>query len=110
MKNVGTHIVLTHALQKLSVISGSILLGTYWEFLRLAIDEAKEVILLGYSGNDNHLNRLIAQRAAEKPIRVVEWLGAGAAAMREPFWRSQLGGDNVTLIQKEDVLLFTDWE
>lgn len=110
LKNVGNHIVLTHALQKPGVISASPLLETYWEFLRLAIDEASEVILLGYSGNDNHLNRLIAQRAAEKPIRVVEWLGAGTATIREPFWRTQLGGNNVNLVQKEDVLLFSDWE
>ena len=107
--NVGQHIVLTHAQQKPSVISGSALLETYWEFLRLAIDEASEVLVLGYSGNDNHLNRLIAQRAAEKPIRVIEWLGAGTAAIREPFWKTQLGGNNVTLVQKENVLLFTDW-
>ncbi|WP_145916912.1 hypothetical protein [Erythrobacter sp. QSSC1-22B] len=109
LKGVGTHVVLTHAMQKPSVISASRLLETYWEFLRLAIDEASEVVLLGYSGNDNHLNRLIAQRAADKPIRVVEWLGAGAATLREPFWKTQLGGNNVTLVQKEDVLLFTDW-
>lgn len=107
--NVGNHVVLTHALQKPNVISGSELLQTYWEFLRLAIDEAAEVILLGYSGNDNHLNRLVAQRAADKPIRVVEWLGAGAATIREPFWRTQLGGNNVTLVQKENVLDFVDW-
>jgi len=107
--NVGTHIVLTHAQQKPAVIRASRLLETYWEFLRLALDEVAEVILLGYSGNDNHLNRLIAQRAASKPIRVVEWLGAGSATIREPFWRTQLGGDNVNLVQKEDVLLFDDW-
>lgn len=108
--NVGNHIVLTHALQKPSVIGASALLETYWEFLRLAIDEAAEVILLGYSGNDNHLNRLVAQRAADKPIRVVEWLGAGRADIREPFWRTQLGGNNVELVQKENILLFSDWE
>lgn len=107
--NVGAHIVLTHASQKSRVIAASEILDTYWEFLRLALDEAREVILFGYSGNDIHLNQMIAQRAAEKPIRVVEWLGAGKAEIREPFWRGQLGGQNVELVQKEHVLNFADW-
>jgi len=110
LANVGNHIVLTHAFQKLSVISSSTLLETYWEFLRLALDEAGAVVILGYSGNDIHLNRLIAQRAADKPIRVVEWLGAGPASIREPFWQKQLGGINVQLTQKENLLNFTEWD
>lgn len=108
LKNIGQHIVLTHVQHKMSIIQGSHILDTYWEFLKLALDRSQEVVIFGYSGNDIHLNRLIAQGRSDKPVRVVEWLGAGKQENRMKFWADQLGGA-ISLIQKEDVLTFRDW-
>lgn len=60
-KRVGKHIVLTHFKHKPKIIETSDILSIYWEFLEMAIDESEEVLMLGYSGNDAHLNRLISQ-------------------------------------------------
>lgn len=108
LKNVGKHVVLTHAAHKQAIINASEVLKTYWEFLKIALQESTEIVLFGYSGNDIHLNQLIAQRRGEKTVKVVEWLGAGYADVREPFWKDQLGGE-ADVILKEDVLDFEDW-
>ena len=108
LKNVGQHIVLTHVQHKMSIIQGSHILDTYWEFLNLALEKSQEIVFFGYSGNDAHLNRLVAQGRGQKPVRVVEWLGAGKRENRIRFWTGQLGGE-VDLVQKEDVLTFRDW-
>lgn len=107
-KRSGRHIVLTHFQHKPKIIQSSEILRIYWEFLGLAIKECPEICLFGYSGNDRHLNRLIAQARGEKTVRVVEWLGAGSSELREPFWSDQLGGA-VELVLLEDVLTFRDW-
>ncbi|MEH6476269.1 MAG: SIR2 family protein [Sneathiella sp.] len=107
-KNVGRHIVLTHFTHKPKIIDHSELLSIYWEFLAMAVEESSEVVMFGYSGNDLHLNRLIAQLRGTKPIRVVDWLGAGNRTTRQKFWNEQFGVD-VDLHLLEDVLTFKDW-
>ena len=109
LKNVGRHIVLTHFKHKPKIIETSEILSTYWEFLDLAIDESDGIVLFGYSGNDLHLNRLIAQQRSQKHVLVVEWLGAGNKALRGRFWAEQLGGA-VELKLLEDVLTFSEWD
>lgn len=108
LKHVGRHIVLTHVAHKRAIIEASEILQTYWQFLRRALDESGEIILFGYSGNDAHLNQLIAQKRSNKTVKVVEWLGAGYEDVRGPFWEAQLGGP-VNLVLKEDILTFTAW-
>lgn len=108
LKNIGQHIVLTHVQHKINIIEKSHILDTYWEFLNLALDHSDAIIFFGYSGNDTHLNRLVAQGRGSRLVRVVEWLGAGRRENRQAFWTAQLGGA-VDLIQKEDVLTFNDW-
>lgn len=108
LKSVGRHIVLTHVAHKRSIIAASEILMTYWQFLKRALDECGEIVLFGYSGNDTHLNQMIAQKRANKLVRVVEWLGAGYEDVRKPFWEAQLGGV-VDLLLREDVLAFNDW-
>lgn len=108
LKNLGRHLVLTHHIHKLNKIQSSPILQTYWEFLERAFEESDEIILFGYSGNDLHLNRQVAQQRVSKSVRVVEWLGAGTKAFRKKFWADQLGGE-VALNLMEDVLSFTDW-
>jgi hypothetical protein len=102
------HLVLAHTEHKESTIASSIILSTYWEFLGRAIDESAEVTLFGYSGHDTHLNKLLAQRASKKVVRVVEWIGSGLPDLRFSFWKSQIGRVD-SHVQLESILEFHDW-
>jgi hypothetical protein len=104
----GRHLVLTHFTHKPRTIAASEILSIYWEFLQMALDESERIVIFGYSGNDTHLNRIISQTRTNKEIIVVDWLGSGSAAVRQPFWSDQLGGD-VQLRLLEDVFTFADW-
>jgi len=85
------HIVLTHIKRKPSVIAASRVLSAYWDYLGFALSESDEIILFGYSGLDTHLNVLLRPYLGHKPLRVIEWSGAGTQGEREQFWRSALG-------------------
>src|SRR5699024_11067187 len=100
-------IVLTHFRHKIMVISSSKLLLTYWQLLTEAFDESEEIILFGYSGVDEHLNDLI-KAISKKPVKVVEWAGAGDQEDRNSHWSSALGR-NVYLVQCDSILNFHDW-
>ena len=105
------HIVLTHVKHKQSVIAGSRVLSTYWDYLRFALSEVEEVLLFGYSGLDNHLNVLLRPYLKTIPARVVEWNGtdnnAGFGA-RQAYWNHTLGG-NVTLRHFDNITEFREW-
>ena len=105
---ISSHIVLTHYEHKPAVISSSKLLLSYWHLLSKAIGESEELILIGYSGLDAHLNSLI-KTVPSMPIRIVEWVGAGEEEVRHAFWRRKLGRD-IELHQFENILDFSDWE
>jgi hypothetical protein len=109
-KNISSqHIVLTHISRKPAVIAASHMLLTYWEYLQLALLEAKEVILLGYSGLDQHLNSVIRPYSKNsKPLRVIEWIGAGSQRERETYWRTKFG-ENVVVTQFCNITQFNDW-
>ena len=104
------HIVLTNVKYKTSVIMASPLLLHYWKMFERALDEAQRITLFGYSGFDEHLNRKISVSVSEKvkPIRVIEYAGAGTDAERESFWRMKVG--EVDLRRCNNILKFTDWE
>ena len=112
----GSHLVLTHFKHKRAVIDRSIVLSTYWDTLAEAIQESDEVLLIGCSGLDEHLNRLI-KSAAQTRIRVVEWSGSDdqpqLRVVREGFWRDRLirssSKPEFELIQLPSILTFTDW-
>jgi len=108
---IGPHIVLTHIKHKLSVISSSEVLSTYWDYLDFALSESEEIIVFGCSGEDKHLNQKLKlySRNPEKTTLVVEWRGAGEDADRDRYWKSKLG-DRVELLQLDNILDFTDWE
>ncbi len=108
LRSVGRHIVLTHAKNKPAIIDNSLILRSYWEFLERALTESKEFLIFGYSGNDPHLNRLIAQKRDDKRVRVVEWIGAGPEAERQDYWARQLG-NSIELSLLENPLSFHDW-
>jgi len=107
-KKVGEHIVLTHVKHKPEVIASSYILRTYWNYLRFSLSEVEEVILFGYSGEDNHLNELIRPYLSNKTVRIVEWSDAGKKENREEYWKEKLGSD-FTLVQLENITEFTDW-
>lgn len=116
MSGIGRHIVLTHFKHKPSVIDRSAVLKAYWEALAAALQESGEVLLIGCSGDDEHLNRLI-KSAAQTRIRVVEWSGPDDEPWphhsRERFWREKLirtsSAPDLELIQLPNILTFTDW-
>lgn len=110
--SVGTdqgHIVLTHVSQKPAVIASSGLLRAYWERLDIAMDESNEILLVGYSGADEHLNKLLAAKSSKLHFRVIEWDGAGVFEARSQFWGDKMNSDTVQLVQMPDILEFTNW-
>ncbi|WP_455915937.1 hypothetical protein [Pantoea agglomerans] len=102
------HIVLTHIRRKPSVIAASSVLSTYWEYLQFALHESEEIILFGYSGLDTHLNMLVRPYLTTKPLRVVEWSGAGEQNARETYWQNLLGR-TVTVTRLDNITDFIDW-
>lgn len=102
------HIVLTHVKHKPSVIAASNALSTYWDYLKFTLSEAKEIILFGYSGLDNHLNLILRPYLNSKPLRVVEWSGAGEQVERETYWRATLG-QSVSVVRLDNITAFTQW-
>lgn len=107
---MSSHIVLTHVKHKPAVISASELLAVYWSVLLEAFQEAEEIVLVGYSGLDIHLNRVIKTSAPEIPVRIVEWEGAGAFGPQLTFWHNVLARNKIELVQLSSILSFTDWE
>lgn len=104
---VSSHIVLTHFKHKSTVISASVVLFNYWRKLVEALSESEEILLIGYSGADTHLNHLI-RGASDLPIRIVEWEGAGGQTERMTYW-SDLFSREVTLERKTNILEFQEW-
>lgn len=103
------HIVLTHIPHKLSVISASEILSTYWSYLIFSLSEVNEIILFGYSGCDTHLNKILKVHARSKNKKIIEWDGDGQTIQeRQEFWDSELGA-NVTLQRMPDITQFTSW-
>jgi hypothetical protein len=103
------HIVLTNIKHKMSVIESSEVLSSYWAAFGGALAESEEVILIGYAGEDEHLNQRVKSSFSGKPTRVVEWIGAGPEDEREAYWKEKLGAQT-ELIQLDNILEFTDWK
>ncbi|HFK9523309.1 TPA: hypothetical protein ACG0T3_001924 [Citrobacter farmeri] len=102
------HIVLTHIKRKPSVIAASSVLSTYWDYLQFSLSESEEILLFGYSGLDTHLNMLIRPYLASKPLKVIEWNGAGEQEARETYWRN-LMGHPVTVLRLDNITEFINW-
>ncbi|MGQ3892175.1 hypothetical protein [Legionella sp. CNM-4043-24] len=106
---VGKHLVLTHVKHKPMVISSSILLSTYWNYLAKAISESEEIMLFGYSGLDPHLNELLSG-FPDLPFKVVEHANGKIQSDREKFWKDKLQTHKIQVILRQSVLKFNDWE
>lgn len=107
-ERIGRHIVLTHVKHKPEVIAASDVLSAYWGYLRFSLSEVEEIILFGYSGQDEHLNDLVKPYAKKTKVQVVEWSGSGTKSARESFWKNILG-DNISLFHLDNILEFRDW-
>lgn len=108
---VSSHIVLTHVRHKPTVIAGSAVLRAYWRRLQEALSESEELLVVGYSGTDNHLNELI-KRAKIGRIRVVEWKcsdGNTAHIERKRKWSKWLGQCD-QLHHLDNILEFKEWQ
>ena len=115
------HIVLANRTDKKSIIRRSEILSDYWDTrLPKCIGDASQIILFGYSGQDDHLNDLIKTACEETPIVVVEWSGTvhqprgGSDVIEETeptaqeYWDAIFDRE-VTLKQLDNILEFTDW-
>jgi len=95
--NPSEHIVLTHVAHKRAVISASPILTVYWHYLHRALQEATQIVVVGYSGFDTHLNELIAMYGAYKHIRVIEWAGNHNHQLRLLQWQTAFKTTNIQL-------------
>ena len=103
--NRRSHVVLTSGTMKPSVIAASKVLRMYWDHLPIAIEEADEIVIFGYSGADDHLNKVIKTERGDKPVRIIE---RPHDEDRNAYWVSKLGS-NITIHEFDNVLEFTDW-
>ena len=115
--NSAKHIILSDGQLKSHLINRSKVLKMYWDMFNKAIDEANEVIVIGYGGGDDHINRALAK--CGKPIRIVEWDDpAVTRPAAEKLWDDRLengtrvleGSEKFTLIREESILEFSDWK
>jgi hypothetical protein len=104
------NLVLSHGSMKPMVIENSEILKTYWRVLDEAIEESEELILFGYSGSDEHLNRRIATKHDNKPVLVVEWENDGETDVdRKSYWEEKISNKNIFLIRRKNILDFGVW-
>lgn len=107
--NESSHIVLTHVKHKPLVIEGSAILSSYWDRFHEALAESGKIFIVGYSGEDTHLNQSIADRANDRPVFIVEWEGSGEPHARRRHWCQILRTAAVQVIALPNILEYTGW-
>lgn len=115
--NSAHHIILSDGSLKKYLIERSPVLSLYWDMLDKALEEASEIIVFGYGGGDDHLNKAIKDSGL--PVRIVEYNDPKATDQeRETYWAEKLsknGGviegeeKQVTLVRLDSILDFSDW-
>jgi|GEM_PF-568196 len=109
-----SHVVLTHVQHKTSVIAASPILREYWKRLEVAMEEAEALVLVGYSGDDVHLNLLISKYFRSKQVEVVErvhphYLTEGGKSARLTSWKTKLSVGSVVAFWCDNILEHTNW-
>jgi|31_taG_2_1085359.scaffolds.fasta_scaffold09628_1 hypothetical protein len=109
-----THVVLTHVQHKASVIAASPILREYWLRLEEAMSEAESIVLVGYSGDDDHLNLLISNFFRNKRVEIVERAHADYSTQegeteRMLYWCKKLAVNSVVAHWPDSILQFTNW-
>lgn len=114
--NEQCHIVLTHIKHKPTIISNSEILSEYWYRFDTALKESFRIILFGYSGGDDHLNRLVTDALADngKKLLIIEWEGNSSEKERRDFWCDKLNlsekKEILSMRLLPDILCFTEWD
>jgi hypothetical protein len=97
-QGIREHIVLCSYKLKATRIQQSDLLSTYWHYFLAALNESNKIIVLGYSGNDQHINFEINRWLKDtktikgKSILVVEYKDEQDSDLqRRQFWSSKFG-------------------
>lgn len=109
-----THVVLTHVQHKTSVIAASPILREYWNRLEEAMKEAEALVLVGYSGDDVHLNLLISKYFRTKQVEIVErghseYGTKDGKNARLDFWRNKLSVESAVAFWPDNILQHTNW-
>jgi hypothetical protein len=104
------HVVLAHVKHKRTVIDASQVLRAYWSRLAIALRESEELLLVGYSGKDLHLNNLIQGYTRSLPIRIIEWDNGENNKERKTYWQQRLNSEDIKVFQMKNILEFTAWE
>lgn len=65
-KETRNHIILCDPKQKYEAIQHAILLRTYFDYFERAIEEADKIVIIGYGGDDVHVNEVIKKFAKKK--------------------------------------------
>lgn len=111
------HIILSDGALKPLLIAKSKILSLYWKRLeeilhpkirKSTIAQVEEIILFGYGGGDDHLNRLIGK--SECPVRVVERSEGRNIPDREEWWTKALGTKEVIVDLRKNILTFDEWD
>jgi len=109
-----THVVLTHVQHKASVIAASPILREYWKRLEEAMEETEALVLVGYGGDDVHLNLLISKYFREKQVEIVErahpeYKQNIGKNVRLSFWKTMLSVKSVVAFWPDNILDHTYW-
>ncbi|MDP4532519.1 SIR2 family protein [Marinobacter salarius] len=104
-----SHIVLAPVAHKPIIISGSHILTEYWNRLATALGESQKAILVGYSGTDSHLNKVINDRLPSREIAILERLSNETLESRQRHWHRQFPQARITIHRAESLFHFNDW-
>lgn len=110
MGNESSHLVLTSVRHKRAVIQSSEILKAYWSKLGNIVPTCSNVVLLGYGGEDTHLNDLLLKLSPEAHLRIVEYDDGAEELQRVNFWRDATGKHDIDLIRLPNVLSFRQWQ
>jgi SIR2-like protein len=90
------HLILCKTSLKLSRITSSPLLNSYWDFFKSSLFQSHKIILIGYSGNDPHVNTEISNVRGGREIIIIEYSDQSVdKKAREKDWsiKLQLGNN-----------------
>lgn len=112
--NKREHFILTDRNFKHSKILESPILKKYWEIFKdRVLKETSKLIIIGYGGNDPHINDAI-RNSAVREIHVLEYDKKGfKKAVRTQFWESKFKNSksdtkNITVTLKSNILKISD--
>lgn len=86
--HISKHIVLTHERLKTTIIDESILLRTYWNYFQKSLSETSRLIIIGYSGNDTHINGAISRYLPHNSTIII--IQREGSEKKEPYWSKKL--------------------